>query len=387
LSKRVETAVVIDVSRHLPLSTFAERAEALAASGVVDQVHIWDQLTSWWPREMWTAENTPLASMVADVDSFPDALAMGAVSAATTPQIGVSISTDAIRRGPAELMQTMLTIANLAEGTAPILQLGAGELKQMKPFGWKRSEGLKRIEDHFRYIDAFWDTDEPVTMEGNLWSFDHAWIGGAKGTRPRVWGLGGGPKLLDLTTTHADGFCTIAPSVWTSPEHAAEEIAKLKQVLEQKGRDPEAFDFGIWPLMLLHDEGQEELVEAALENALIRWLVAVFGRINQADWEREGITPPMPADWHYAMKLLPIRWTAEEVAAVIKDISREMIEKSLFIGTPAQVAQTMREYVEAGVTWLMVADIMPFVVAPDELEACARRALEVCAGVKAHVTA
>lgn len=387
MSKRVETAVVVDLSRHLPLSMFAERAETLAASGVVDQVHIWDQLTSWWPREMWTEENTPLASMIADIDSFPDALAMGAVSAATNPEIGVSVSIDAIRRGPAELMQTMLTIGNLAQGTAPILQLGAGELKQMKPFGWKRSEGLKRLEDHFRYIEAFWGTDEPVTMEGNHWSFDQAWIGGAKGTRPRVWGLGGGPKLLDLTTSYADGFCTVAPSVWTTPERAAQEIGKLKEVLEQKGRDPEAFDFGIWPLMILHDEGQEELVEAALENALIKWLVAVFGRINQADWEREGIAPPMPADWHYAMKLLPIRWTAEEVAAVVKDVSREMIEKSLFIGTPAQVAETMRAYVDAGVTWLMVADVMAFVVGPDELEACGRRAVELCAGVKAHVMA
>src|SRR5262249_9753939 len=157
----------------------------------------------------------------------------------------------------AELMQTMLTISNLAGERPPILQIGAGELKQCKPFGWKRSQGLSSLEDHFRYIEQFWATDGPVELAGNRWSFDQAWIGGAKGRRPVVGGLGGGPKMLDLTTSYADGFATIAPSVWTSPDHAGEEIAKLKRVIDAKGRDPEGFDFGIWPLLILCDEGQD----------------------------------------------------------------------------------------------------------------------------------
>jgi phthiodiolone/phenolphthiodiolone dimycocerosates ketoreductase len=382
MSERVETAIALDVSRHAPLSMFAERAKALEATGVVDYAHIWDQLTSWWPREMWNAENTPLAKAIPDIDSFPDAFAVAALGAYAAPGLGMCVSSDAIRRGPAELMQTMLTISNLAGGPAPILQLGAGELKQCKPFGWKRSQGLNSLEDHFRYIEEFWATDGPVDVEGNRWSFEQAWIGGAKGTRPRVWGLGGGPKMIDLTTSYADGFATIAPSVWTSPDHASEEIAKLKQVIESKGRDPEAFDFGIWPLLILHDEGQEELVEAALANPLIRWLAAVFGRVNQADWDKEGIEPPMPRDWHYAMKLLPIRWTAEQVRKVTDEIPREAIEKSFFIGTPNEVGARLRAYVEAGVTWVMALDVLPFVLELDQIEDATRRAVDVCAILK-----
>jgi phthiodiolone/phenolphthiodiolone dimycocerosates ketoreductase len=314
--------------------------------------------------------------MIPDIDSFPEVRALAAVGAATADGIGMSISTDAIRRGPAELMQT---IANLAEGRAPILQLGAGELKQMKPFGWKRMQGLKRFEDHLRYIQAFWGSDDPViTLEGNYWNFDHAWIGGAKATRPRVWGLGGGPQLLELTTTYADGFCTIAPSVWRTPEHAGEEIGKLRHTLEAKDRDPEAFDFAIWPLLVLHDEGDQESVEKVLANPLIRWIVAVFGRVTQSDWHIDGMNPPLPDDWHYAMKLLPIRWAEQEVLDVVRDIPREMIEKSLLIGTPEQVADRLRAYVDAGVTWVMALDMMPFVVTPDQLPSVMARSIKVC---------
>jgi phthiodiolone/phenolphthiodiolone dimycocerosates ketoreductase len=384
VSREVETAIVVDASRHTPLSTFVDRIKALEATRVVDYVHIWDQLTSWWPREMWNPDVTPLATTIPDIDSFPDSFALGALGAYETPDLGMCISSDAIRRGPAELMQTMLTISNLAGRHTPILQLGAGELKQCKPFGWKRSQGLSSLEDQFRYIEAFWKTDGPVDLEGNRWTFDQAWIGGAKGRRPRVWGLGGGPKMLDLTTSYADGFATIAPSVWTSPDHAAEEISKIMRTLDGKGRDPGAFDFGIWPLLILHDEGREDMVDVAVHNPLIRWLAAVFGRINQADWDKEGIEPLMPRDWHYAMKLLPIRWTSDDVAEVTADIVRETIEKCFFIGTPATVAAKLQAYVDAGVTWTMMADVMPFVVDIDQAADAGRRAVEVCAILKGH---
>ena len=34
---------------------------------------------------------------------------------------------------------------------------------------------------------------------------------------------------------------------------------------------------------------------------------------------------------------------------------------------------------QAGVTWFMALDMMPFVATPDQLEATTRRAIEVCA--------
>jgi phthiodiolone/phenolphthiodiolone dimycocerosates ketoreductase len=376
---QLETSIPLDASRHLPLSLFSDRARRLAQSGVVDQVHIWDQLTSWWPRSMWRPEYTPLASVIPDIDSFPDALAMGAVAAATAPGIGVSISTDAVRRGPAELLQTMLTIANLSGDRSPILQLGGGELKQCKPFGWKRSQGLGRLEDHFRFNLAFWASEDPVvTFEGNYWNFDRAWIGGAKPVRPRVWGLGGGPKLLEVTTAYADGLVTPAPSVWATPEQAAEEISGLKQMLESQGRDPAEFDFGIWTVLLLHDDGADETVEAAFDNKLMRWLTAFSGRIIQSDWRREGLEPPMPDDWHYAMKLLPTLWTEQDVLNVVDKMPRAILERSYITGTPAKVAAELVSYLEAGVTWVMVLDFLPFMLPPDEMDAALDRSIEVC---------
>jgi len=265
----VETTVLMDNNRHLPLSMIKDRVAAYDASGVVDEVMITDQLTSWFPLDMWTPENSGLAAVVPDVDSFPDPFVAAALTLSSTQNVGISLATDAVRRGPAELMQSMTTLANLAGDRSLTLQLGAGERKQTTPFGHKRTEGLNRFEDQMRFIEEFWKTDGPVNMEGNHWSFREAWIGGAKHKRPRVWGLGGGPRLFDLTTTYADGFATSVPSTWPTPEQAAEKIAEIRRTVEQKGRDPEKFKIGIWAEYLLYDEGDEHLVDVALGNPLV----------------------------------------------------------------------------------------------------------------------
>jgi phthiodiolone/phenolphthiodiolone dimycocerosates ketoreductase len=379
----VETAVLVDNNRHLPLSMLKDRVQAYDACGVVDEVMITDQLTSWFPADMWTPENSGLAALVADIDSFPDPFVAAALVLSSTQNIGISLATDAVRRGPAELMQSMLTLANLGGDRSLTLQLGAGERKQCTPFGWKRTEGIKRLEDQQRYIDAFWKTDGPVTMEGNCWNFNQAWIGGAKPRRPRVWGLGGGPRLFDITTTYGDGFATSIPSTWPTPERAAEKIAEIRKTVQEKGRDPESFKIGVWAEFLLYDEGQEELVEAALANPLVQWMGILFGRFPHGAWEDEGLPLPLndPA-WHYSTKYEPVRWSAAEVKDVLDKLPRTLFEKCFYIGTPAQIADQMRPYIEAGVNWIMPTDLMNFILPPDQLEGAARRGIELCGLLK-----
>jgi phthiodiolone/phenolphthiodiolone dimycocerosates ketoreductase len=67
---------------------------------------------------------------------------------------------------------------------------------------------------------------------------------------------------------------------------------------------------------------------------------------------------------------------------VTADIPREAVEKSFFIGTPEKVAADLQAYVDAGVTWAMMADVMPFVLDIDEAAEAGRRAVEVCAILK-----
>jgi phthiodiolone/phenolphthiodiolone dimycocerosates ketoreductase len=173
------------------------------------------------------------------------------------------------------------------------------------------------------------------------------------------------------------------PSSWPTAEIAADNIAELRRAVEQKGRDPESFKIGIWVEFLIHDQGDEKLVETALDNPLVQWMGILYGRFPYGAWEAEGLAAPLadPA-WHYAINYEPIRWSAAEITAILDRTPRELFEKCFVVGTPARIAAQMRPYVEAGVDWIMPVDLMNFILPPDQLESAARRGIELCGLLK-----
>jgi phthiodiolone/phenolphthiodiolone dimycocerosates ketoreductase len=377
--RRVETAVSVSVDRNFPAEAFGQAAKTLQSSGVVDQMLMWDQLTSWVPPCLWNEDFSPLAKVLPDLDSYPDWNVMCGYGVAQAPGLGTAISLDAIRRGPAEMTQTMLSLANITKGNS-IYQVGAGELKQCKPFGWKRNEGLSRLEDFYKIYHAFMDSDKPINFEGNHTKLENAWLGVAKTHKPRIWGLGGGPKVYDMATSYADGFATMAPMVWTSPEDAARHIKQLKEQLESKGRDPEKFDFGIWISALLHED--DAVIERAYEGSMVKWSTCIMGRIIQSDWIKEGIEPPMPADWHYALKMLPVTIDRAEAERMLSRVTPEMSRKTWMVGTPKKVAAEVQGYIDAGVTWVAVLDMVPTILEPEESAKAVTRSIDVCRFIK-----
>jgi phthiodiolone/phenolphthiodiolone dimycocerosates ketoreductase len=371
----VKTALPFQLDRSFPPSSASPFAQAIEASGVVDDFQAWDQLTSWWPKVLWKPENAPAATVMKDWDSYADAFILAAFAAAGTPKLGLAVSTDAIRRGPAELLQSMLTLAGATEGQTTLM-LGAGELKQVKPFGYKRSTGLGRLEDAFRIIQLLLETDDLIDFDGHYSTVRRAWIGAARPGRPRIWAMGGGPQLIDLAVRYADGFTTVIPNAFATPERFAREVRRMKRELETLGRDPEKFDFAIWGAALVHDD--EETVAKTLDNPLVRWITAAFGRLNQRDWKAEGIESVYPDDWHYALKLLPAQYTPEEVQDVISRVSPAMSQRSWFAGNPKQVAASLQEYVDAGATWVSLCDFLPLVRPLEEAPEALARQIEVC---------
>lgn len=380
----VTLSAPVPFSRWLPPQATASAARAMHESGLVDDVLIWDQITWFFPPSLWRAENLPpgVTEVMRDADSFPDAFATAAYVLAQVPDLGVTVSTESVRRGPLELLQTMLTLADMTNKRA-IFQVGGGEVKQLRPSKWRRN-GLAQLEDKLDIFHQYLDADGPMDFEGNYSKLDKAWIGAARANRPSMWALGGGPKLIDIACRKADGFATVAPFAWPTAERCAEEVASMRKRVGEEGRDPEAFEFGMWTVALIHED--EEVIERAIQNELIRWQTAIFGRLNQADWDDEGIEPPMPRDWHYAANLEPMKMGAAETNEILARVTDEMVRKSWFIGTPDQVAADLQSYIDAGVTWLHLSDLIPLSVGLPEGEDPMARTYEVFKDLRARNT-
>jgi phthiodiolone/phenolphthiodiolone dimycocerosates ketoreductase len=374
----IKTILPVWSSRYIPPLAMAAQAQALEASGIVDDCIVWDQLVGIYPQELWN-KNNRLGEMAPDYDSFPDPYALAGYVAHAAPNLGVTVTGDCIRQGPAERLRAMLTLADLTEGRATFL-LGAGEVKQCTPFGWKRSNSLKRMDEHFQIYRKFLETEGPIDFDGDIWKLDHAWLGESKRHTPKFWGMGGGPKLFDLSTSYADGLSTLIPGAWSTPDRTAAGVARLHEQLVNKGRDPQNFDIAAWALILMHEDGSK--IDRALDNPLVKWAALIWGRLQMGDWEEEGFEPPMPRDWHYGLDFIPMTASASELEDAISRFSREMVEKSCLIGSPQEIAAQLKPHIDAGITGVIPCDVLQMALEPEDALQGAGRAIELCQHLK-----
>lgn len=373
------TGVGIWASRHISLKETSPLTQVMKATGTIDQMVIWDQLMNWFPQALWSTQNTPIAAQLPDVDSNPDPMIAMAFALAAVDDMGFAVTTDALRHEPPELAQALLTLATTTEKQGT-LYLGAGEVRNHRPFGRDRTLGLRRLEDSLQVLQKLLKEYEPVSMTGRTWSLEDAFLGnGGKTRRPEVITMGGGPRLIEASLQHADGWSTGAPFVFADADQYAKEVVRCKRRLDELGRDPEEFVFGLHHILFICED--KEAFEQHLDNPLVKWYAATGGRINQRDWGPEGIDPVFPEDWHYAFDMCPGSWTEEQILAVTDRVSPDMVRKTYFYGTPEDIAAEIAPFVEAGASRHMIADVSGLCVETDPVGAIQTMG-EVCGLIK-----
>lgn len=94
---------------------------------------IWlpDHMVSFWPDSIWAPEFTDLATASPSPHRHLDGMAVAAAAAVLTTTTPIATTVvDTVRRHPAMLAQTALTLDHLSKGRF-ILGLGSGELENL----------------------------------------------------------------------------------------------------------------------------------------------------------------------------------------------------------------------------------------------------------------
>ncbi|GAB3216539.1 LLM class flavin-dependent oxidoreductase [Mycolicibacterium hippocampi] len=354
MARSIETVFMVNPLRSSPVGIDEGIGRILEESGVVDYVAMTDVLgaASFVPAQ-FGPENPGDAP---DAGSwFDPGIALG-VMATRHPNLGVLYGgIPALRRGPAELFRAGLTLASLTEGRA-LCWIGVGERYNTVPFGYDRAEGLGRIEDHFRLYKLLWEADAPFDFEGNFWKYERAFLGHERTHRPEFWALGGGPKLIELAASHADGWMTVIPAAAPSPEAYAKRVTTVREDVERAGRDPDAFGFGIQPLLMMHED--PDVIEAGLQSPVVRLLASMWGRFPHASWRDEGVDTVFPDGWDYSLHWDALSLSHAEIDSLLQRIPDEMVRRSFLIGTPSEVTEVVQAYVDAGATQVAPFDLL-----------------------------
>ncbi|RAV07054.1 LLM class flavin-dependent oxidoreductase [Mycolicibacterium sp. GF69] len=319
-------------------------------SGRYHSIWLPDHMVSFWPDSIWTPEFTDLATVSASPHRHLDGMAVAAAAAVLTKHVPLVTSVvDTVRRHPALLAQSALTIDHLAKGRF-ILGLGSGETENTVPYGFDFTTPVSRLEEALQVIRLLWESDGPVDFDGRFYRLRHARLDTEPygGRPPPIWIGGSGPRTLDIVGRYAQGWWPTG--AWT-PEDYAEKLAAVRLSAEKADRDPAAITPCFIQVCLVGSD------DAALADILDAPLVKSFLlQVSAEVLHKAGFAHPMGDNWRGYQDIDPAVLTRERIVEFLDRVEPEMILAMVPHGTPKQLARVIKDYVDAGLRVPKVMD-------------------------------
>lgn len=311
-------------------------------SGRYHSIWLPDHMVSFWPDAIWTPEFTDLATVSPSPHRHLDALAVAGAAAVLTKRVPIITSVvDTVRRHPAMLAQSALTLSHLSRGRF-ILGLGSGETENTVPYGFDFSKPVGRFEEALKVIKLLWESEGPVDFTGQFYQLHHARLDteAFENQLPKIWIGASGPRMLDITGRYADGWW---PAGAYSPEEYAAKLKVVRDAAERAGRDPLAIVPAFIQTCLIGNDDAElaEIVSAPLVKALIM-------QISAEVLKAHGFVHPLGENWRGYQDINPAILNRERILAMLEKTQPEMLLAVTPHGTPQQVAKIVKSFVDAG---------------------------------------
>ena len=309
-----------------------------------------DHFLHWFPPGVWTPDVTPLANLMKTPHVFVDPMVLMAAAGAQTERIkfGTGV-TDAIRRHPAVLAQTFLTLDHTTKGRA-LLGIGVGEAENILPFGLPYDRHASRLIEALEIIRLLWSTTEPVDFAGDFWSLDQAILGLEPygDTPPEIWVAAHRPRVLRAAGRLADGWM---PVILDAPEYGR-LLRDLRSAANDEGRDGDAITAGMFVWVVVDED--RDVAEQLINTTLLR-MIALTAPVEE--YAAAGVDPPT-GDWgllHY----VPTQLTREQGLAAAAAVPEEVLRRYFFWGTPDDIVDRLRPFREAGLEHVYLVNVTP----------------------------
>lgn len=292
-----------------------------------------DHLQGWFPR------GAP-GGVLADPHQILDPLSLLAAGAAATKRVGLGIAvTDPVRRSSVALAQAASTIGWLG-GRRMMLGLGVGDPGQLQPFGLHPSrERTGRLTYMRPALDALSRLRTGETSEGG------APLGIAEETSFELYVAAHGPKMLELTARHADGWI---PSSLPA-EAYRQKLGTVREHAERAGRDPASVRPTLFVWAALAPTRAESLT--LLRHPSVRAVALYRGADGFA---KHGATYPLQHGY------IPHDVPPDQATSLLTAIPDDVVADAVLHGSPEDVREQLEAYREAGCEHAIVYDIGRF---------------------------
>jgi phthiodiolone/phenolphthiodiolone dimycocerosates ketoreductase len=335
-----------------PLDAALEAAARRERQGF-DAIWWADHYLHWFPDSIWDPELVPQAARQGSPHVWCDPVPVVAAVAGVTETVRLGIGvTDVVRRHPASLAQTALTLDHLTKGRF-ILGVGSGEVLNLAPFGMENARPLGRLEEGLEVLRLLLGTDRPVDYDGEHFRLRDAAMGLTPygDSPPEIWVAAHRPRGLALAGRLGDGWLPLV----TDPGEYAGMLAKVRAASVAAGRPEDAVTPGVYARVVL-----AESTEAAREAIDASFLLRFIALTRPAEaYAARGAVHPLGEGVFGLTSFLPTQYGREEAVALAKAVPDQVVRDTVIHGTPDEVAAQLRGFLDAGAKHIQLTNMTP----------------------------
>ena len=332
----------------MPVEDLVSQCIALEDTGL--ESVLWADHLMGYPDSLWTPDITPVSAYLPSPHYFYDVVATMATIAARTEQIQVGAITEMLRRHPAMLAQSWLTL-DLMTGGRALVAVGAGEAENTTPFGIDRSRPVSKLEEGLEVVRLLWESDGLVDYDGEFFPMRDAALGLSPlvpGRYPAIWVTANGPRTRRITGRLADGWLPL----YNSPDEYAARRDEICAAAQAAGRDLDDFTFSMLVFVLLADKEGE--AEARLSHPALDFCMMAQGREL---FEARGYEFPLLHRFNNMVDMLPTDLSREDFKRAARQVPDEMRREHYFHGTPDSIADRVNSYLPVGLNHIVLLPV------------------------------
>ena len=312
-----------------------------------DSLLLWDHLQDLFPKALWEKSFTWAAGENESPHEFFDMQTLLGYMAPRAGRMAVGVAvTEPIRRHPVVLAQAMVTLSHLGK-RAPILGIGSGERENIEPYGLPFTNPVSRLEEALQVLRLCFHGKGPLNFEGAYYSLRDAMfdLKPPKGRTPRIWVGALGPRMLELTGRYGDGWYPLG--LMTAQEYG-EKLEAIRSAARAAGRRPDDVLPAFQPYVVIAPTREE--AQQMLNLRTIKFFALLA---PAASWAKVGLTHPFGDDFKGNVDFLPESYTRPELDDAIAKVPVEAAQVGLFVGTPEDIVEQLRPFVDAGMRYVV----------------------------------
>jgi alkanesulfonate monooxygenase len=300
-------------------------------------------------------------ALIAFSSATPESLQVAAYAASHTDRLGLLVAHRPGFLFPTVAARSFATLDQFARGRAAIHVITGGSDAEQRRDGdyLGKDERYSRTDEYLEILKLTWTSEKPFSYAGSHYRFDDAWAEVRTYTQPRIPIYFGGSSeaAYRVGGKHADVY-----ALWGEPlAETAEQIATVGKAAAAAGREtPPRISVSFRPILGPTEDKAWERAERILGQ--VKDGVGANGA-----WSRfRGAGAPQNAG---SQRLLAAAakgelhdralWTPLAAATGAAGNSTALV------GTPETVAQALLDYVDIGVTTLLIRGYDPYEDAVD----------------------